>query len=94
MASSWVRAVPNILKAFLEPAQKLPAKLRANILFELLVASVGGIASYRGQHDALYWTMIVMTISWMPVILSRTDERNPALQTAQNRATELVRPTE
>jgi hypothetical protein len=94
MASSWISAVPNILKAFLEPARRLPARLRANILFELLVATVGGSAGYRGQHDALYWTMIVMTISWMPVILSHNEDKNAALENAQNKATELVRPTE
>jgi hypothetical protein len=94
MASSWISAVPSILKAFLEPARRLPARLRANILFELLVAALGGTAGFRGQHDAFYWTMIVMTVSWMPVILSHNEDQNAALEHAQNKATELVKPNE
>jgi hypothetical protein len=79
---------------FLDSTRDLPHRLRANILFELLIAFLGGIALYGKEPNAFYVTMIVMLVSWMPVILSRSESRDAALEAAQNTATALVRPTE
>ena len=94
MPSSWPSALPNILKAFLAPAMQLPARLRATILFEILLAVVGAYSVSRGEHDAFYWTMILMTASFVLVIIPRSQDRDSALEAGQNKAVDLIKPNE
>jgi hypothetical protein len=92
MPSGWSSALPNILKAFLAPAMQLPARLRATILFEILLAGVGAYSVSRGMHDAFYWTMILMTFSFMFVIIPRSEGRDTTLEAGQNKAVDLIKP--
>lgn len=92
MPSGWPSALPNILKAFLAPAMQLPARLRATILFEILLAGVGAYSVSRGEHDAFYWTMILMTVCFMFVIISRNEGSDKALEKGQNNAVDLIKP--
>jgi len=73
---------------------QLPARLRATILFEILLAAVGAYTVSRGQHDAFYWTMILMTASFMFVIVPRSEGRDAALEAGQNKAVSLIKPNE